>query len=159
VVIAISAKPGIRVQAVTKAGSLQRVSLFSSKSFSFDSEFCEPALIDSVVSWLKGYANGQPFPFPDLIKSLPSSFRKEVLNFLMTIPWGRVVSYQDVAKGAGSPRAARAVGNICRGNPFPLLIPCHRVIRADGGIGCYTPDPSFKRKLLHFEEVAAAASS
>ena len=144
----IGAGPGIRVQIHLKAGSLERISLFSSPEFSLD---CPSKPIAPFRAWLKAYSQGQTLPFS---LPLPSgTFQGDVLRFLQTIPWGSVCSYQDVAKGVGSPRAARAVGNICRGNPFPLLIPCHRVIRSDGEIGHYTPDPSLKRQLLHFEGV------
>jgi O-6-methylguanine DNA methyltransferase len=147
----ISAKPGIRVQVQVKAGSLVRISLFSSPEFSFDTQFCPHDQADTFRAWLKAYSQGQFIPL-DL--PLPSStFQGDVLRFLQTIPWGSVCSYKDVAKAVGSPRAARAVGNICRGNLFPLLIPCHRVIKSDGEIGRYTPDPSLKRQLLQFEGV------
>ena len=142
----IGAGPGIRVQIHFKAGSLARVSLFSSPEFSLD---CSSDQSAPFRAWLKAYSQGQILPFS--LPILPGTFQGDVLRFLQTIPWGSVCSYQDVAKGVGSPRAARAVGNICRGNPFPLLIPCHRVIRSDGEIGRYTPDPSLKRQLLHFE--------
>jgi len=144
----IALRPGIRVQIHFKAGSLERITLFSSPDFSLD---CPPDQAAPFKAWLKAYAQGKNLPF-----SLPlgkTSFQGDVLRYLQTIPWGSVYSYQEVAKSVGNPRAARAVGNICRGNLFPLLIPCHRVIRSDGEIGRYTPDPSLKSKLLHFEGV------
>ncbi len=144
----IGSGPSIRVQVHYKAGSLERISLFSSPKFSLE---CPSAQIDPFRTWLKAYSQGQFIPFP---LPLPGdTFQGDVLRFLQTIPWGSVCSYKDVAKAVGSPRAARAVGNICRGNLFPLLIPCHRVIRSDGEIGRYTPDPSLKRQLLQFEGV------
>lgn len=147
----ISARPGIRVQIHFKAGSLERIRLFSSSKLSLDPQFCPQDQLETFRTWLMAYSQGRSIPL-DL--PLPSdTFQGDVLRFLQTIPWGSVCSYQDVAKAVGSPRAARAVGNICRGNLFPLLIPCHRVIRSDGEIGRYTPDPSLKRKLLQFEGV------
>ena len=146
--VIISAKPGIRVQAHFKAGSLARISLFSSQNLSLD---CPQDDMGDLIAWLKAYSQGQFLAFP--LPLAHDTFQGDVLRFLQTIPWGSVFSYKDVAKAVGSPRAARAVGNICRGNLFPLLIPCHRVIRSDGEIGRYTPDPSLKRQLLHFEGV------
>jgi len=148
--VVISLKPGIRVQVHFQAGSLQRISLFSSSDFVFDPQFCPPDQAKILMDWLYAYAQGKSLPL-----SLPlpqNTFQGDVLRFLQTIPRGSVCSYQDVARGVGRPRAARAVGNICRGNPFPLLIPCHRVIRSDGKMGHYTPDPFLKMQLLHFEE-------
>lgn len=147
----IAARPGIRVQIHFKGGSLQRITLFSSPEFILDTPQAEP-----FRAWLKAYSQGESIP---LSLPLPNTFQGDVLRFLQTIPWGSVCSYKDVAKGVGSPRAARAVGNICRGNLFPLLIPCHRVIRADGGMGRYTPDPSLKKELLQFEGVASSITS
>jgi len=148
----IALRPGIRVQIHFKASSLERISLFSSPNFSLDCSLdCSRDQIAPFKAWLMAYSQGKnlPFSFP-----LPkASFQGDVLRYLQTIPWGSVCSYQEVAKSVGNPRAARAVGNICRGNLFPLLIPCHRVIRSDGEIGRYTPDPSLKRQLLHFEGV------
>ncbi len=147
----IAHKPGIRVQAHSKPGSLTRVRLFSSPRFTLDTEFCDKDQIEALTAWLKAYAKRKPIPFP--LSLHQDTFQGDVLRFLMTIPMGTVLSYQDVAKALGSPRAARAVGNICRGNLFPLLIPCHRVIRSNGKMGQYTPDPDLKWELLHFEEV------
>jgi len=147
--VVISTTPGIRVQVRFKAGSLERISLFVSDRFSLDPQLCPKEQIEIFTSWLQAYALGKfsPIPLP-----LPlNTFQGDVLRFLQTIPMGSVFSYKEVAQAVGSPQAARAVGNICRGNPFPLLIPCHRVIRSDGEMGRYTPDPSLKRQLLHFE--------
>jgi O-6-methylguanine DNA methyltransferase len=148
--VIIAAKPGIRVQAHFKAGSLARISLFSSKNLSLDCPLQDQS--GPLIAWLQAYSQGQYLAFP--LPLAQDTFQGAVLRFLQTIPWGSVCSYQDVAKGVGSPRAARAVGNICRGNLFPLLIPCHRVIRSNGEIGRYTPDPSLKRQLLYFEGVS-----
>ena len=68
------------------------------------------------------------------------------------ISFGSFESYSGLAKRVGSPKAARAVGNICRGNPFPLLIPCHRVISADGSIGGFAYGTKMKQELLQFEK-------
>lgn len=77
-----------------------------------------------------------------------TSFQRDVLNAVAAIPRGQVRTYAQVAATVGRPRAARAVGEVMRTNPIPVLIPCHRVVRSDGSIGNYTPDPSIKRKFL-----------
>jgi methylated-DNA-[protein]-cysteine S-methyltransferase len=59
-----------------------------------------------------------------------------------------------VARLAGSPRASRAVGTACATNPLPVIVPCHRVIRADGAIGAYLGGPDAKRALLTLEAAA-----
>jgi methylated-DNA-[protein]-cysteine S-methyltransferase len=80
-------------------------------------------------------------------------FQRAVLELVASIPRGEVRSYQEVAEQIGHPGAARAVGEVMRTNPIPVLIPCHRVVRSDGSIGRYTPEPSIKRHLLEEEGV------
>jgi methylated-DNA-[protein]-cysteine S-methyltransferase len=65
---------------------------------------------------------------------------RRVLAAVAGIPWGRTASYGDVARSVGAPRAARAVGGAVGRNPISLLVPCHRVIAADGTIGGYGSD-------------------
>jgi len=80
-------------------------------------------------------------------------FEREVLEALRRIPAGQVRTYREIARGLGEPGAARAVGTACARNPLPLLIPCHRVVRSDGGLGGYSlrGGPDLKRRLLQAE--------
>lgn len=78
-------------------------------------------------------------------------FRRAVLAAVGGIPRGEVRTYAQVAAAVGRPRAARAVGEVMRTNPIPVLIPCHRVVRTGGHLGNYTPDPETKRRLLEWE--------
>jgi len=78
-------------------------------------------------------------------------FEQGVYKALMSIPPGETVSYGELAEMAGHPRAARAVGNAMACNPIPVVIPCHRVIRADGTMGSYGNDPTWKERLLTHE--------
>ena len=80
-------------------------------------------------------------------------FQQKVWSYLKTIPKGEVRTYTQVAKAIGKPKAARAVANACGANPTPIKIPCHRVIRSDGGLGGYsgTGGVATKRKLLEAE--------
>ena len=80
-----------------------------------------------------------------------TSFRRAVLEAVAAIPRGEVRTYAQVAAAVGRPRAARAVGEVMRTNPIPVLIPCHRVVRTGGNLGNYTPDPELKRQLLEWE--------
>jgi O-6-methylguanine DNA methyltransferase len=83
-------------------------------------------------------------------------FQRDVLEAVAAIPFGEVRTYGQIAEAIGRPRAARAVGEVMRTNPIPVLIPCHRVVRSGGDIGRYTPDPSIKRRLLQLEGALAA---
>jgi methylated-DNA-[protein]-cysteine S-methyltransferase len=78
-------------------------------------------------------------------------FEKKALLALKTIPYGETRSYGWVAKRAGSPKASRAAGNAVGKNPFPIIIPCHRVIHGDGSIGGFSSGLKWK-KLLHKTE-------
>lgn len=78
-------------------------------------------------------------------------FEREVYEVLLDVPPGETVSYGDLAQMAGHPRAARAVGSAMAANPLPIMIPCHRVIRADGSLGNYGNAPEWKPRLLEHE--------
>lgn len=81
----------------------------------------------------------------------PTPFQAAVVAALRSIPYGETASYAEVAALAGSPRAQRAVGNICAHNRFGLVVPCHRVVGADG-IGSYgTLGVEYKQRLLELE--------
>ncbi len=75
-----------------------------------------------------------------------TKFQVKVWTFLKKIPKGTVKSYSQVAKAVGKPRAIRAVANAIGKNPYPPLIPCHRVIRSDGSLGGYSGKGGIKTK-------------
>ena len=86
--------------------------------------------------------------------TLARGFRRRVLEYLPAIDYGRTATYASVATAVDHPKAVRAVGSACATNPLPLVIPCHRVIRSDGGIGEYVGGSENKRRLLGLEEWA-----
>lgn len=81
-----------------------------------------------------------------------TDFFRKVLNELALVPYGDTISYSDLAERAGYPKAGRAVGSVMRKNPLPILIPCHRVILANGDIGSFTGGVELKRMLLEHEK-------
>lgn len=83
--------------------------------------------------------------------SLVHGFAGRILRQTARIPFGDVRSYGQLAAQAGSPRAARAVGNALGSNPIPIVVPCHRVLHADGGLGGYSGGLDRKRYLLALE--------
>jgi methylated-DNA-[protein]-cysteine S-methyltransferase len=83
--------------------------------------------------------------------TLIGRFGRRVLSVTYEIPYGRVLSYGEVAADAGSPRGSRAAGNALGSNPIPIVIPCHRVLRAGGVLGGYGGGPERKRWLLELE--------
>ena len=76
-----------------------------------------------------------------------SKFQLKVWKYLKTIPKGTVKTYKEVAIAIKSPKSARAVANACGKNPYAPKIPCHRVIRSDGGLGGYSGRGGIKTKL------------
>ena len=69
---------------------------------------------------------------------LGTEFQIKVWEELSKIPFGETRTYKEVAEAIGHPKSSRAVANACAKNPFPIEIPCHRVIRSDGGLGGYS---------------------
>tara|TARA_B100001123_G_C15177729_1_gene974055 strand:+ start:660 stop:950 length:291 start_codon:yes stop_codon:yes gene_type:complete len=82
-----------------------------------------------------------------------TNFQIKVWNELKKIPKGKTKTYKEIAIKIGFPKAARAVGNACRKNPYPIKIPCHRVIKSNGTLGGYLGYADFirKKKLLDRE--------
>lgn len=90
---------------------------------------------------------------PPLDLSRGTKFRLRVWAELLRIPRGETRSYGEIADELGKRRAARAVGGACGANPIPVLIPCHRVIAASGGLGGFSGGLDWKRRLLALEGV------
>ena len=88
-------------------------------------------------------------------KLVGTPFQLKVWNYLMKIPKGKILTYKEVARAIGKPKSYRAVANAVGKNPFPPNIPCHRVVRSDGGIGGYSGKGGIdqKIKLLRSEKV------
>lgn len=99
-------------------------------------------------------AGQSPRVWPPLDLGAGTDFQRQVWTALQAIPRGQTVSYADLARSVGRPQAARAVGSACGANPIPVLIPCHRVLAAGGGLGGFTAGLPWKRKLLAREGVA-----
>lgn len=93
------------------------------------------------------------FPLKRLDLEGLNPFRKSVLLALAKVPAGRAVSYSRLAELAGCPGAARAAGTVMAGNPLPLALPCHRVVRSDGSLGGFGGGLKMKRQLLEMEGV------
>jgi len=114
-----------------------------------------PRRLDEVARQLDEYfgRTRTAFDLP-LDLRLAKGFRRAVLAHLSEIAYGRTESYAEVAAAAGSPRAVRAVGTACATNPLPLVVPCHRVVRADGSFGGYAGGADAKHTLLTLEAAA-----
>lgn len=78
-------------------------------------------------------------------------FAKKVYKILLSIPTGEVRTYKWVAQKAGKPKAYRAVGQILKRNPYPLIVPCHRVVKSDAKLGGYALGVKIKKFLIDSE--------
>jgi methylated-DNA-[protein]-cysteine S-methyltransferase len=114
----------------------------------------------SLVARLQRFARGKSDDFADVQLDVTglTEFQRRVLAACRKVKYGKVSSYSELAIAAGAPRAARAVGTVMRKNCVPLVVPCHRILSAGGGIGGYSCPQgiSMKKKLLALEAQAMA---
>jgi len=111
--------------------------------------------IDTVLGKIGSMLRGEPVKFDlDMVHlAACPPFHKKVLLAEFAIPRGRVSTYGRIARHIGTPNGARAVGTALAKNPFPLIIPCHRAVRADGHLGGYRGGVDMKKALLRLEGV------
>ncbi|MFO8011856.1 MAG: methylated-DNA--[protein]-cysteine S-methyltransferase [Phycisphaerae bacterium] len=119
-----------------------------------DAAAAAEAVADRAARELAEYAAGRrrSFTVPVRLDGL-TAFRRALARALRQVPFGRTVTYGDLARRAGRPGAARAVGRAMAANPLPILVPCHRVVAANG-LGGYGGGLALKRRLLALEGAA-----
>lgn len=114
-----------------------------------------PRRVDAARAQLTEYFEGRRRSFDIGVDwRLSAGFRRRALAAVAGLPYGTTASYREVAAAAGNPRATRAAGSACATNPTPLVVPCHRVVRADGALGGYLGGPAMKARLLELERRA-----
>ena len=114
-----------------------------------------PRRLDRAAAQLREYFAGTRHRFDlPLDHRLSAGFRRTVQESLPGIDYGRTLTYKQVAERVGNPRAVRAVGTACASNPLPVVVPCHRVLRSDGGMGGYIGGLEAKTTLLELERAA-----
>lgn len=101
---------------------------------------------------LQEYMEGKRIDFDLPLDFAGTDFQKKVWKKLLGIPYGKTISYKELAKRVQNPKACRAVGSANGKNPICIIIPCHRVIAADGGLGGYSSGLPLKVKLLELEK-------
>jgi methylated-DNA-[protein]-cysteine S-methyltransferase len=113
------------------------------------------AVVPDLCRRVAGHLAGARTAYADVPLDLSwcTGFQRALLEALRAVPWGEVVSYGELAALAGRPRAARAAGSFCAGNRFALVVPCHRVVAADGIGGYGSSGVGLKRRLLLLEGV------
>jgi methylated-DNA-[protein]-cysteine S-methyltransferase len=106
------------------------------------------------IAWeIQRYFHREPVSLRDIPLDLSEStkFERKVYQATRKIPFGKVATYGQIAKAIGKPKASRAVGQALGKNPIAIVIPCHRIVASDGGLGGFTGGLRWKRKLLRHE--------
>lgn len=124
-----------------------------------EGEYTEKSLpiFDEVIRWLDIYFKGHEPGFTPLILMKTTSFRKAVWEVMLTIPYGKTMTYGEIANVIAKKRniskmSSQAVGGAVSHNPISLIIPCHRVVGADGSLTGYAGGIDKKRQLLELEK-------
>lgn len=143
---------------------------YTAKEFALQGDFSQKERVCFGTKWILLFSAGRLFriasseersgAFPENCETGPSDiclvgteFQRTVWKALLALSWGEKVSYSELARRAGYPKAIRAVASAVADNPLPLLVPCHRVVRASGEIGQFRYGTPLKRELLLFEEL------
>lgn len=109
-------------------------------------------LLDQCVKQLSEYFEGTRQSFSLPLHRTGTEFQLKVWDELQRIPYGTTISYGELAHRAGNPKGSRAVAQANHNNPVSIVVPCHRVINADGSLGGYAPGPALKQQLLDLEK-------
>lgn len=125
---------------------------FSKDEIPNDIEIRETPLIKKTAEQLEEYFAGTRKSFDIPFEAGGTEFQKSVWNELMNIPYGEICSYGEIAKRINNPKASRAIGMANNRNPISIIIPCHRIIGANGKLVGYGGGLDIKEKLLNLEK-------
>ena len=137
-----------------KNSVIQRITLSSCPTFSVEihSQSKRSPIWDQIEKWCQAYSEKKEpsIPVPlDLSSQTP--FTRKAMQEIQSIPFGETASYGEIAQRIGHPRAMRAIGQVCHRNPYPLVIPCHRIVASNGKLGGFAYGLSLKTQMLNFE--------
>ena len=116
-----------------------------------------PGKLDGLSAWLEDYFKGKRLSYGESFDLRGTGFQKRVWREIYKVPYGKLTSYGLIARDMGKPSASRAVGNAVGQNPLSIVIPCHRVVWSNGGIGGFGGGLEMKRFLLNVEKVLPRA--
>ena len=133
------------------SGDMARVEAWVRRHFPGESLGPAPAPFQRERRELREYAHGQRTHFTFSFDHRNTPFSHRVLEEVRRVPYGETATYRDIARRVGRPRAARAVGQALAANPLALLIPCHRIVGADGSLTGYGGGLTLKQQLLRLE--------
>ena len=133
----------------SKTELLVRISTMGGQAANSDSDS-----LANLTGRIKRYFAGEMIDFDDKLDLTGTDFQQKVWSEVRRIPRGQSRSYSWVASRVGSPKAARAVGQVMARNPVPIVVPCHRVVRENGKPGGFGGGSEMKKFLLHLEQSA-----
>ncbi|NQT64141.1 MAG: methylated-DNA--[protein]-cysteine S-methyltransferase [Candidatus Marinimicrobia bacterium] len=133
-------------------GAKEKLFAYIKKTFPAAELNASKPMLEETILQLSEYFAGERTDFDLEMFLSGTEFQKQVWNGLVEIPYGKTISYGELATSLNSPGGMRAVGAANGQNPIPIIIPCHRVIAADGSLGGYTGGLGIKRKLLDLEQ-------
>ena len=140
----------MKMQITAKDNKITSVRMVSKK---ITKSHAHPPVAKKTDRQLAEYFKGRRKKFSIRLEPAGTDFQKKVWKELLKIPYGKTVSYGQIAKAIGHPKAVRAVASAVGANPFCILIPCHRVIAGDGSLGGYAFGLAKKSELLKREGV------
>ena len=136
---------------LTLPKSSRKAALSEIKEFAPDAVE-ETSAFSDLLNRLQGYFNGEKVLFRDRLDlSGATTFHRAVWDATVSIPYGETRTYAWVAQHIGKPQALRAVGSALARNPFPIIVPCHRVVASNGNPGGFRGGLELKRRLLELE--------
>lgn len=137
--------------------SLDEFKLHMERRFEAEVRF-RSSVFDPFKEELRSYFAGEELTFSASVEFLGGTeFERKVWSAISKIPYGRAITYKELALSVGSPLAYRAAGAACGKNPVPIVVPCHRVVGSRGWLGGYAGGPEMKRKLLAVEGYLSGA--
>lgn len=141
-------------------GYLEREQLLKQILNEFGNSIKKSPATGDIIDKIKRYCSGEKIIFDKYAVdwSLLTPFQRKVLKATMKVPYGTVETYGGLAKKAGCPSASRAVGGALARNPFPLVIPCHRIVKGNGSLGGFSAGGgiALKERLLKLEGVSCS---
>jgi methylated-DNA-[protein]-cysteine S-methyltransferase len=140
-----------RIGIVEKDGRITNVYI-TNNELPKEMQLCETPLLREAVRQFESYFSGHLKEFTLPIEPSGTAFMKQVWAALCEIPYGMTATYGEIAAKIGKPKASRAVGLANNRNPIPIIIPCHRVIGANGSLTGYAGGLEMKKRLLELEK-------
>lgn len=139
------------LEATAANGKIINLAPVSGKAPKRQKETAQHSLLLKTAQEVNAFLNGNLKKFTVHVHINGSPTQQKVWKELQRIPYGKAISYSEMAERIGNPNAMRAVGSACGKNPIPLIIPCHRVLRSDGSLGGFGWGLEVKEFLLAME--------